>query len=129
MERSPVPSGAGAQSRYVVLRHTGYGSDHFDLMIEPAPGAERLLTWRSAAWPLADGAALTALGSHRRAYLEYEGPVSGGRGTVSRVAEGRCHVEQAEDGWLVEFDGGDAWRLGDIARRMSRYDPASHDRP
>ncbi|MCE9524843.1 MAG: hypothetical protein K8R36_02165, partial [Planctomycetales bacterium] len=34
---------------------------------------------------------------HRLAYLEYEGPVSGNRGTVSRVEEGEYHaVEQTE---------------------------------
>ena len=35
--------------RYVVLHHTGWGEPHFDLMIEPHPSAERLLTWRTAA--------------------------------------------------------------------------------
>ena len=119
---------ADETARFVVLRHTGHGSDHFDLMIESDPAAEGLATWRASEWPLSDGTALTPLGPHRRAYLDYEGPVSGGRGEVRRVAAGQCRVREGADGLIVRFDGEDgAWQLGEVARRISRYDPASND--
>ncbi|MEX2218643.1 MAG: hypothetical protein WD749_07760 [Phycisphaerales bacterium] len=38
----------------------------------------------------------TRQADHRREYLTYEGPVSGGRGVVRRVAEGALEIE--EDG-------------------------------
>jgi hypothetical protein len=86
-------------------------------MIEPTPSAHGLLTWRADHWPLADGTRLTLLGEHRRAYLAYEGPVSGGRGEVRRVAEGRCRLERREE-WVVWFDRSPAgWLLGETARR------------
>jgi hypothetical protein len=106
-----------AALHYVVLRHTGHGEAHFDLMIEPTAGADTLLTWRADQWPLADGTRLTPLGEHRRVYLTYEGPVSGGRGEVRRVAEGRCRLEW-QDEWVVWFDqSSKGWFLGDTARR------------
>lgn len=33
------------------------------------------------------------IADHRPLYLEYQGPLSEGRGNVSRVAQGRCLVE------------------------------------
>lgn len=48
------------------------------------------------------------IGDHRRAYLTYEGPVSGNRGTVSRVAQGQYELmEQTEAEWIVELRSGD----------------------
>jgi hypothetical protein len=97
-------------------------------MIETEPGADGLATWRAPSWPLVDGSPQTSLGVHRPEYLKYEGPVSGGRGEVRRIAAGWCRVQAWEDGFIVHFDGQvDAWQLGEVARRMSRYDPASHD--
>jgi hypothetical protein len=71
--------------RYVILHHTGHGEPHFDLMFETAEGSQ-LATWRSATWPAVSN--LTPLAEHRRAYLDYEGPVSNNRGEVRRVAAG-----------------------------------------
>lgn len=61
------------------------------------PGEEALRTWQLAGWPLAPGesCAATPLGPHRRAYLTFEGEVSHGRGTVSRVDEGDWRAEGA----------------------------------
>lgn len=74
--------------RYVVLHHTGHGEAHFDLMLETEP--ERALwTFRAPDWPIRSRVELAPLPDHRRAYLEYEGPVSGGRGQVRRVEAGR----------------------------------------
>lgn len=109
------------ERRYVVLHHTGHGESHHDLMIEPEPGAERLWTWRTPAWPLAEGAPLAPLPPHRREYLDYEGPISGGRGEVRRVARGLCRLAQAEAGRpQVSFDqaGFGKWVLGPTARRV-----------
>ena len=112
------------QLRSVVLHHTGHGDAHFDVMIEPSRGAARLLTWRTPVWPLREGTPLTALGEHRRAYLEFEGPVSGGRGQVRRVAEGFCHLRDAGGRVVVQFDGESVgWVLADAARLLATYHP------
>lgn len=73
--------------RYAVLRHDGIPDPHFDLMFEFEPGAP-LRTWRSPVWPITGRTRLVPLEPHRPAYLDYEGPVSGGRGHVRRVAGG-----------------------------------------
>jgi hypothetical protein len=83
--------------RYVILRHSGIAEPHFDLMFETAPGS-RLATWQSPNWPPGPGDVLTPLGPHRAAYLDYEGPVSGGRGAVARVAAGRCRIVESTAG-------------------------------
>ena len=67
--------------RYVILRHD-HPALHWDLMLE---AGDRLRTWRLAELPH-PGVVVAAepIGDHRRLYLDYEGPVSGGRGTVER---------------------------------------------
>ncbi len=67
--------------RFVILEHNR-PILHWDLMLE---AGDVLQTWRLAA-PPTNGAIIdaTALGDHRRAYLDYEGPISGGRGSVKR---------------------------------------------
>jgi hypothetical protein len=71
--------------RFVLLEHD-HPVQHWDLMLEMGP---QLRTWRLSA-PPAPGVQITAqsLGDHRMAYLDYEGPVSGGRGTVARWDRG-----------------------------------------
>ena len=74
-------------------------------MFESAPG-ELLRTFRLDAWPPAADQAnavleVTEIAPHRRAYLDYEGPVSGDRGFVSRVAEGELTAEELEGGVLL----------------------------
>ena len=86
--------------RFVILRHEMPAGcergTHFDLMFE---AAGMLRTWALPELP-AEGKATPAeaLPDHRLAYLEYEGPVSGNRGTVTRVDEGEYEVlaESAE---------------------------------
>jgi hypothetical protein len=86
--------------RFVILRHDmPAGSErgtHYDLMLE---AAGVLRTWALSELP-AEGnvTPAEALPDHRLAYLEYEGPVSGNRGTVTRVDEGEYEVlaESAE---------------------------------
>lgn len=76
-------------ARFVILEHSVNGGVHFDLMLEVA-GQELLRTFQLARWPLAVGetCACVQLADHRRAYLEYQGEISGGRGSVRRVDTG-----------------------------------------
>lgn len=92
--------------RYALLWHdcpADYrDGPHYDLLVE-RPGRQE--EHRLAAWSLLELPAVwsrelgrgpiggesveaTPLADHRAAYLDYEGPVSGGRGSVVRVAWG-----------------------------------------
>src|SRR5205085_10994162 len=53
------------------------------------PISDPLMTLRSPVWPIVAEVQLTPLSEHRREYLTYEGPISGNRGDVKRVASGR----------------------------------------
>ena len=87
--------------RFVILRHEmPAASDrpsHYDLMFE-SDGVLR--TWAVDRLPTAGGAPepATPLPPHRMAYLEYEGPVSGNRGTVHRVTRGEYQLRQESEG-------------------------------
>jgi hypothetical protein len=80
--------------RFVILTHD-HPSPHWDLMLD---FGEALRTWRLLTEPVfgADVPA-EALPDHRRAYLDYEGPVSGGRGTVQRWDAGEFEVESDDE--------------------------------
>jgi hypothetical protein len=72
---------------------------HWDLMLEC--GAV-LRTWRLAEFPRAGAEiAATAVFDHRLVYLDYEGPISGGRGSVIRRASG-AFVWQVQDVHRIE---------------------------
>ena len=81
-------------SRFVILHHVVAGGEHWDLMLEHG-GV--LLTWQLVREPV-DVASLPIpakrIADHRSAYLEYEGPVSGGRGKVVRVDQGIVNFER-----------------------------------
>ncbi len=87
--------------RYVVLHHTGYGEPHYDLMVE-RDDVGPLATWRLTRWPVQGRIEAVPLPDHRRVYLEFEGPISGGRGEVCRIASGHCTWKRDE---LVLADG------------------------
>lgn len=78
--------------RMVLLEHTlPSGEMHFDWMFErPAVADGPLVSFRTWQRPdlLPGGSHMLAerIGDHRPAYLEYEGPVSNGRGSVRRLA-------------------------------------------
>lgn len=97
LEHDPTPS-TGAPPA---------GPLHWDLLVAVA-GLERVPTWRLVANPLAAAAPIPAerIADHRPLYLTYEGPVSGDRGRVRRLDEGRADV-LALDGprLLVVFHG------------------------
>lgn len=84
-----------ATGRFVVLEHEWNGV-HWDFMLEAGTG---LKTWAVDA-PIVPGVKLEArmLPDHRRSYLTFEGPISGGRGSVRRVAEGAYQTME----WTVE---------------------------
>jgi len=80
--------------RYVILRHEGSATYqpgvHWDLMLEMA-GALR--TWALAELPTAARPiAAQPLPDHRLAYLDYEGPITGDRGSVAHWDEGEFDV-------------------------------------
>ena len=72
--------------RFVILRHQmppqSSRPDHWDLMLEDG---SHLLTWALPAVPLV-GEQFWALplAEHRIEYLDYEGPLTGDRGSVTR---------------------------------------------
>lgn len=77
--------------RYVLLRHecpADYGDGpHWDFMLEHEGS---LLTWSLLELPSANNKRIdaTKLADHRIAYLDYEGPVGGNRGSVEQVTSG-----------------------------------------
>lgn len=89
LRRAAVP-------RYAILEHD-WPARHWDLFLE-ADGVLR--AWRLLAEPL-PGAAVPAepAADHRLFYLDYEGPVSGNRGVVTRWDAGE--FDWIEDGGRV----------------------------
>jgi hypothetical protein len=89
--------------RFVILEHTWNGV-HWDLMFE-CDGALR--TWALERWPERDIAIeARRLPDHRIAYLDFEGPVSGDRGSVRRVEAGWYVVRsEGAEGLVVELRG------------------------
>ncbi|CAN5184060.1 hypothetical protein BH11PLA2_BH11PLA2_29470 [soil metagenome] len=69
--------------RFAVLLHD-WPSPHYDLLLE-ADGV--LKTWRLAE-PPRDGVRVEPISDHRLLYLDYEGAVSGNRGSVTRFDGG-----------------------------------------
>jgi hypothetical protein len=81
----------------VLLRHDlPDGSHHFDWMLARDDHGP-LLTFRLDRDIGLDPGPFQAapIGDHRRVYLEREGPVSGNRGTVSRIACGWCVISES----------------------------------
>ena len=89
--------------RFVLLEHD-HPHVHWDLMLERDAS---LRTWRLSA-PPTQAAAIQAeaLADHRLAYLDYEGPVSGNRGTVTRWDAGDYRVYNETPGRIeIELEG------------------------
>lgn len=90
-------------TRFVLLAHD-WPRAHWDFLVEAGPV---LRAWRLLELPRA-GATVRAEPSadHRLLYLEYEGPVSGDRGTVTRYDAGTCEwLEDGPDRVRVELRG------------------------
>jgi hypothetical protein len=113
--------------RFVVLYHecpAGYErTSHWDLMLE---SGDKLRTWALATLPASWGPAklrtevthparyassgdlvgAQQLGEHRLAYLEYEGPLTGNRGSVARIDAGEYKgIVESPSEWQVELSG------------------------
>jgi hypothetical protein len=103
--------------RFAVLEHD-HPTPHWDLLLEHG---DVLLTWRLSA-PPTPGAAVDAEKAfdHRLVYLDYEGPVSGGRGSVTRWDGGTFDWDVHEaDRVTVRLAGG---RLRGVLRLDRRDD-------
>jgi len=88
----------------VLLEHAQADGTHYDWLIA-RPGEERLWTARVASpgsqWAALGRFTLDVLPPHRRDYLTYEGPVSGGRGTVRRVDAGTVRIVSWDEAGAV----------------------------
>lgn len=89
---------------YVILTHDSPAGTHWDLMLELG---DSLATWSLEQPPDSDRPIpAEALPDHRTAYLEYEGPVSGNRGSVTQWDRGTYQLQQHDDQRLVAILSG-----------------------
>src|SRR5258705_9929861 len=89
---------------FVILEHD-HPHLHWDLMLEVG---DVLWTWRLERPPRDGPETIPAerIGDHRLAYLDYEGPVSGGRGFVKRWDWGTYDLlEGRQDRLRLELQG------------------------
>jgi hypothetical protein len=96
LDLSPFP--------FAVLRHESPRGLHWDFFLE---SGGVLRAWSLPALP-APAVELTceALADHRLAYLDYEGPISEGRGAVTRWDRGRYSVcREDADELLLDLSG------------------------
>ncbi len=85
--------------RFVILLHD-HPFRHWDLLIEKDDCAE---TWRLMRKPcLNEPIYAEPIADHRLMYLDYEGPVSGNRGQVTRVLRGIVSSDATSSGGDVE---------------------------
>ena len=108
--------------RFVLLEHD-HPELHWDFMLE---SGDVLLTWRLDRIPNeADEFSATSLPDHRMAYLDYEGPVSGNRGSVARIDRGEYELlESADDSLAACLNGA---RLRGTARLQKNPSDGSLD--
>ena len=98
--------------RFAVLIHDSPRVLHYDFFLE---AGKVLKTWSLPRLPEPGREVpCDALPDHRPIYLEYEGPISGGRGTVARWDQGTYSVEVWSDDEIVVQIAGDkiAGRVG-----------------
>jgi hypothetical protein len=91
--------------RFALLIHDSPRGRHYDFLLE---AGDVLKTWALPELPT-PGCPIEceALADHRLAYIEYEGPISGGRGTVVRWDSGSyCCEKWTDDEVIVELAGG-----------------------
>ncbi len=93
-------------NRFVILHHLAPNGEHWDFMIERE---NHLATWQMLREPVGREAfpiECVRINDHRKRYLDYEGPISGGRGVVSQVDRGtyRCSFVD-EDAWVLWLEG------------------------
>ncbi len=103
--------------RFVILAHD-WPAPHFDLLLEAGPV---LKAWRLLAEPEV-GVTVPAEPNydHRLLYLDYEGPLSGDRGSVARWDAGTYEGE-LRDEWTVTLNGGRVSGVGRMRRTASGW--------
>ncbi len=101
-------------SRYVILHHqlkdgehpNEHRGEHWDLMLEQG---DILLTWQLLKEPIGPSSLpihALKIQDHRIAYLDYEGSISGDRGSVTRIDSGRCEIlEQSSSLYVIQLIG------------------------
>lgn len=91
--------------RFVLLEHDHPDGLHWDFMLEHG---DVLWTWSLPAFPRPSEPMSSArLPDHRLAYLDYEGEISGGRGTVRRCDRGTYQaLEDGQASVTVALNGG-----------------------
>lgn len=96
----------GEPRRFVIQHHQLPDGEHWDLMIE---AGDVLWTWQLGSPPQAlgrDPVPALRIGDHRKAYLTYEGPISGDRGRVQIAERGTCRIlEETETLFRLEVHG------------------------
>jgi hypothetical protein len=106
-----APDGIQTMPQFVLLEHD-HPMLHWDFMLE---SGDVLLTWRldripgSATENASDAVeiAAQALPVHRKDYLDYEGPVSGDRGSVIRIDHGSYELLASSASELIVRLSGD----------------------
>jgi hypothetical protein len=76
------------QNRFVILLHQTAADEHWDVMLETDSA---LTTWSISPQKLTGKSFVCSakrLADHRKDYLDYEGTISGNRGTVTRIDTG-----------------------------------------
>lgn len=92
-------------------------------MFEKSDGSG-LLTWRSANWPIEEPLEVIRLRDHRRAYLDYEGPITPDRGLVYQAAAGTYVSTETNDGIEVTLiPSGTRARLTQVNGEHWRFVP------
>jgi len=89
--------------RFVFLEHD-YPTLHWDILLQQG---NRLLGWRGDNHGhFLNGGHVVQTSDHRLVYLDYEGPLTGQRGTVKRVDAGRLTWRHcAENEFIAEIQG------------------------
>lgn len=103
--------------RFVILHHD-WPTPHWDLFLE---SGDVLKAWRLLADPTPNAdIPATANRDHRPIYLDYEGAVSGARGTVTRVQSGTYDGELGAT-WSLTWNAGEATMALGPAGLVFRY--------
>ncbi len=90
--------------RFALLIHDSPRGLHYDFFLEEG---DVLKTWSLTHLPEPGlEIACDALADHRSMYLDYEGPISAGRGTVTRWDQGTFVIEsRSDDAIIAEVEG------------------------
>ena len=109
-----------ADVRHAAVRHDSPEELHFDLLLEMG---KTLKTWALPQAPESGvEMACEALPDHRPMYLDYEGPVSGDRGSVTRWDRGTYRILRQSDRQLVVRLAGEKL-TGRVVLEMTSEDP------